>query len=393
MSTKSLTFITPNGWKHEEVRRLLASVDVHWSRVALPSPAGLSLEDTARGRAAAGFAILGAPCFVENTELFVETEEHGLSSGMRGGSAKRLLEGLGEEGFCVRFAGLAASARIVVALALGPQAKGATVFEGSLDGSIALTPKGEDGYGWDRVFVPEGFRRTLSELGTAKHLVNMRAAPYLELADHVLGRSFGGSFEAHITVAAEGRARADAFAALCDTLGVKCVEIELPSGDVPIQPMTATYHRGTLRDVQGEVTELARTFLKEGFPVTRTKIEAHGRNGDVPATNEDAAALPPQNYFEFHVKVVVPKGASLDGVSRVSKSHDAHLSRNASVVRPDGSEERFVTLRVHHLGRDHSEARFQALLDDLSLLGFPLKNRLREYTVYDSNVALDRGWA
>lgn len=389
----SLTFVTPNGWKYEEVKRLLASVDVHRSRIGLPSPEGLSLEETARARAIQAFRALGSPCFVENTELYVSTPKYGLSSGARGAVAKRLIDQIGESRLCAELAGLAATAHVVVALAEGEAPSDVTLFEGSIEGHIAGAPRGDAGYGWDRMFVPDGFVRTLSELDSAKFLVNMRSAPYLDLADHVLGRSFGGSFEAHVTVAAEGEARAEAFAALCDSLGVKCVRIELPEGEVMVQPMTATYHRGSLRDVHDEVNELARTFLREGFPVVRTKIEAHGKNVDVPANTEEALALPPQNYFEFHVKVVLPKGASLEGVSVVANRHDAHLSRNASVVREDGTEERFVTLRVHHEGRDGAEARFQALLDELGTLGFPMKNRLREYTVYDSKATLDRGWA
>ncbi len=393
MALKSLTFVTPNGWKHEEVQRLLASLDVHWSRIATPSPDGLSLEDSARARASSAFAELGRPCFVENTELVVSGADHGLGEGLRGGQAKRVLSSLGEEGFTRRFGGLAASTRVVVALATSVEPAEAVLFEGGLEGSVAREPRGAAGYGWDRVFVPEGFARTLAELGPARYLVNMRSGPYLDLADHVLERGFGGSFEAHVTVAAEGEDRALAFAALCDSLAVKCVRIELPEGEVPSQPMTATYHRGTLREVQEEVNDLARTFLREGFPVVRAKIEAHGRNSDVPFSDVEASALPPQNYFEFHVKVVVPRGLSLEPVAEVCARHQAHLSRNANVIRPDGSQERFVTLRVYHRGRQAAEALFDALLFDLGALGFPLKNRLREYTVYDSNLSLDRGWA
>lgn len=41
-------------------------------------------------------------------------------------------------------------------------------FEGRLEGSIALTAKGSDGFGYDPVFIPEGFQLTLAELGTEK---------------------------------------------------------------------------------------------------------------------------------------------------------------------------------------------------------------------------------
>lgn len=389
---KSLTFVTPNGWKHEEARRLLSSIDVHWSREGLPSPRGLSLEDTARARAAAAYEALGVPVFVENTELAVATAEHGLRDGIRGGAAKRLLEALGEPELTARYGGLAADTRVVVALATGPRPRDVMTFEGEISGTIAEAPRGDHGYGWDRIFVPEGYTRTLAELASSKFLVNMRERPYLDLADHVLGRAFGGSFEAHVTVAPGSAEEMRVFAASCDALGVKCVRIVLPHGVASVQPMTASYHRGTLREVQDEVNDLARALVRAGFRVTRVKIEAHGRNADVPRTREEAMRLPPQNYFEHHVKVVLPPGASLDGVASVAARHDAHLSRNANVVRSDGSEERFVTLRSYHVGRDEAEARFEALLDALEGLGFPLKNRLREYTVVDSDVAVDAGW-
>ncbi|MFP2909413.1 hypothetical protein ACLESD_31100 [Pyxidicoccus sp. 3LFB2] len=74
------------------------------------------------------------------------------------------------------------------------------------------------------------------------------------------------------------------------------------------------------------------------------------------------------------------------------ETHGAHLSRNARKVREDGASERFVTLRVYGLGRANADARFTALLEDLAGTGLTLTQRLREWTVYDSNHALDRGW-
>ena len=40
------------------------------------------------------------------------------------------------------------------------------LFEGHLDGEIAETPSGENGFGWDSIFIPEGYlvtRASLSE--------------------------------------------------------------------------------------------------------------------------------------------------------------------------------------------------------------------------------------
>jgi hypothetical protein len=61
----------------------------------------------------------------------------------------------------------------------------------------------------------------------------------------------------------------------------------------------------------------------------------------------------------------------------------AYLSRGAP--RSDGVELRFVTLRSWGLGQTSADARFDRMLALAAELGLPLRNRLREYTVYDSD--------
>lgn len=279
---------------------------------------------------------------------------------------------------------------MIVALCEHGGADGVRLFEGALDGAIPTTPRGPGGRGWDRVFVPEGYRRTFAELGASTYLVNMRHAPYLELADHLRGRTYGGAFEAHVTVrcAAEDAAR---FAAACDRLGVKHLQIELAHGAHVTQPMTATVHRGDLRDVQGEVHALARALVADGFEVVRTKIEALPRNRDLPETDA-AAAAEPARYFEYHLKIVVPPGGDLEPVRAAAAAHGARLSRNALRTRADGAHERYLTLRVPGLGRPAADARFAALTAAVEVLSVTIVRRVREYTVYDSNLALDSGW-
>jgi len=383
-----VVFVTPNQGRQAEVQRLLADVEVELSRLGPAVQDGLDLEASARVRAAGAFAQLGRPCFVENTGFELEGEPP-----WRGAEWKQRFAALGEQGFCREYGGRRCVARVVVALAEAPGVAGVRVFLGQIHGSFASEARGQGGYGWDRVFVPDGYQRTLAELGASKYLVNMRHAPYLDLADYLRGRSFGGAFEAHVTVRLAVVADAARFRAVCDRLGVKCVMIELPEGEHAAQPMTASVHRGDLREVQDEVHDLARVLVGEGFEVVRTKVEALARNADIPETDEQAARSP-AGYFEFHIKLVLDAGdeATLARVHAACAPHGARLSRNASKRRPDGGEERFVTLRVPGLGRLGAEARFAALEASLATLGLPLRGRIREYTVYDSNVGLDRGW-
>jgi non-canonical purine NTP pyrophosphatase (RdgB/HAM1 family) len=59
------------------------------------------------------------------------------------------------------------SARYVCELvALSPEGR-ETRGRGSLAGRIALEPRGDEGFGFDPVFVPDGEERTVAELGDA----------------------------------------------------------------------------------------------------------------------------------------------------------------------------------------------------------------------------------
>lgn len=206
------------------------------------------------------------------------------------------------------------------------------------------------------------------------------------------GRPGGGTFEAHVTVEAatpEARAR---FRSLCDGLGVKPVLIELPAGKTPNQPMTGSYHRGTVQHAAEEVAATTRRLRSAGFPITRVKLEAVATNDGVPDTDSEAAAFPPGCYFEFHVKLGLDADADLDLLRSVCERFRAKLSRNAFKQSADGRSERFVTLRLYQVGRQTAFARLAELEAALTDAGFAVVNRQREYSLFDSHVGLDAGW-
>ncbi|MGQ9534382.1 MAG: RdgB/HAM1 family non-canonical purine NTP pyrophosphatase [bacterium] len=50
------------------------------------------------------------------------------------------------------------------------------VFEGEVQGRIASKPKGENGFGYDPIFIPDGFKKTFAELGPEiKNRISHRA--------------------------------------------------------------------------------------------------------------------------------------------------------------------------------------------------------------------------
>lgn len=75
-------------------------------------------------------------------------------------------------------------AKFVCVLVLRNKAGAEFVFEGECRGSIALKPSGGNGFGYDPLFVPEGFDRTYAELGdTVKQRLSHRSVAFFKLIE------------------------------------------------------------------------------------------------------------------------------------------------------------------------------------------------------------------
>ncbi|MGZ4965902.1 MAG: RdgB/HAM1 family non-canonical purine NTP pyrophosphatase [Chthoniobacterales bacterium] len=73
------------------------------------------------------------------------------------------------------------------ALALARNGKMLAVFHGRVDGVITDAPRGENGFGYDPVFVPIGFARTFAELGDEiKNRMSHRACAIAQLREYLL---------------------------------------------------------------------------------------------------------------------------------------------------------------------------------------------------------------
>lgn len=68
------------------------------------------------------------------------------------------------------------SARFVCVLAFAPLGGGAFTVSGAVEGALASAPLGAEGFGYDPVFIPQGFDRTFGELPPeVKHRLSHRA--------------------------------------------------------------------------------------------------------------------------------------------------------------------------------------------------------------------------
>ena len=170
-----LVLATRNEKKLVELRRILAPL-VDAEVVGLADvPAYAEVPET--GATFAENAVLKARAYARATALWTLADDSGLEVAALGGapglySARYAGPGATDEQRRQRLlAELAATgdagrrARFVCALALAhPARAGAEVFEGVCEGHIAPAPRGTGGFGYDPVFVPDGYAQTFGEL-------------------------------------------------------------------------------------------------------------------------------------------------------------------------------------------------------------------------------------
>lgn len=103
--------------------------------------------------------MLGAPVLVEDTALTFTA----LGS-LPGPLIKWFLISLGIEGLVKLLDGYEdRTARAEVCFVLHDE-NGPHFFKGSIDGTISTEPKGEKGFGWDPVFIPNDYEQTWGQM-------------------------------------------------------------------------------------------------------------------------------------------------------------------------------------------------------------------------------------
>jgi dephospho-CoA kinase len=151
--------VTGNRNKLEEARRLVGG-GLRGHALDLQEIQSLDLAEIleVKGDGAAA-ANLGAPVIVEDVSLDLDA-----LGGFPGPLVKWMLQATGPEGLARTAHALgnpAATARCALLLDTGSKRVRA---EGVARGRILEVPRGEDGFGWDPIFVPDGEQRTYAEL-------------------------------------------------------------------------------------------------------------------------------------------------------------------------------------------------------------------------------------
>ncbi|NIA00635.1 hypothetical protein [Massilia sp. CCM 8734] len=187
-------------------------------------------------------------------------------------------------------------------------------------------------------------------------------------------------YEIHLTTAPLAAAQWDALERFAAATGAKPMVIALARGIHPVQPMLTLRRAGQLDEVIAHAQALAGQAAQAGFEVVRCKIEQDA--------SPDAQPVVParHHYFEWHGRMLVPEPIRLQ-LAALCAPFGAHLSNNA--IR--GGDLRYVTLRETG-GHASLRARVAELTGALDAHGWLIEKQQWESVVYDSNLALDKGW-
>ncbi len=198
---EKLVIATHNPGKLAEIEALLAPLGIACvgaAELGLPEPEeiGNTFIDNAELKAREAADLSGLPALADDSGLSVDAL-HGLpgifsarwaEDAMGNRSFRRAMERVWRD---IEAAGPEAShdAHFACALAIAWPDDGQTEsFEGRVDGTLVWPPRGERGFGYDPMFVPDGYDQTFGEMDQAlKHKISHRARAFAKLVAACFG--------------------------------------------------------------------------------------------------------------------------------------------------------------------------------------------------------------
>ncbi len=197
---KELVIASHNTGKIREIGELLVPYDVHVSggtEYNLPEPE--ETEDSFIGNARLKSEYFAAhvhkPCLADDSGLVVPALDGapGIYSARWAGEPRDFYQAMGRVKKELEERKLkpeGQDAHFVCALALTWPDGHTEVVEGKVFGALTFPPRGEKGFGYDPIFIPEGHQLTFAEIEPeAKHRISHRANAFNQLIEHVFSKS------------------------------------------------------------------------------------------------------------------------------------------------------------------------------------------------------------
>jgi XTP/dITP diphosphohydrolase len=168
---KNLLFFSNNHKKILEVESIFdhKGVKIHnlrsFEKIKEPNENGLSFAENAKIKSFFGLKNFNIPCFADDSGICVEAIKN-----KPGIKSKRFLDKFATSGHAFEYIISNViktkndKAFFKTAICLSIKDNHHIVFEGKINGRISIKPKGSNGFGYDPIFIPEGYEKTFAEM-------------------------------------------------------------------------------------------------------------------------------------------------------------------------------------------------------------------------------------
>ena len=180
---KNVIFITGNQDKADYLAKYLG-YHVDHIKLDLDEIQSLDLKEIVEHKVRQAYEKIKKPVIVEDVAL-----EFSSLSGLPGPFIRFFIDKVPFDTICSMIDGKNrdATARCVFGYFDGQNLE---LFEGSMVGQIAKTPSGTRGYGWDKIFIPQGYSETRASLNEEEdQKTYLKIKPFAELRDYLESRA------------------------------------------------------------------------------------------------------------------------------------------------------------------------------------------------------------
>jgi len=154
-----LIFLTSNEEKFREAKEILSDFNIILRQIDLAEIQAIEGEEVVIQKAQAGFDRVGTSLIIEDTSLYINAWNQ-----LPGALSKWFMKTVGNDGIVKMMSGFgdrSAVAETIIAYHQGEKIK---TFKGVVSGTISDKPRGKNGFGWDKIFIPEGQTKTQAEM-------------------------------------------------------------------------------------------------------------------------------------------------------------------------------------------------------------------------------------
>ncbi len=172
---KEILFFSNNYNKVEEIKKLFSLISIKilslndFSLEKEPKEKGLSFAENAKLKSEFGFREVGIPCFADDSGICIEALKN-----KPGVFSKRFINNFKNKNDCFKYIQKKTNhkknykAYFKTSICLTTKESHNIVFEGVINGTISKNILGSNGFGYDPIFIPDGFNKTFAEMNIVR---------------------------------------------------------------------------------------------------------------------------------------------------------------------------------------------------------------------------------